>query len=119
MLSNPSSPLLANTDMVHSNERTVNRRASHNQAKNQQSVNAKPTKRRTATVGEINTNHWENIREKYLSEGYTPETVVKRFMKGIFELSSVLPKYHMVCDVSQVFNYFGAFPLPEELELKT
>ena len=36
---------------------------------------------------------------------------VKRFMKGIFELRPKFPIYHMIWDVTEVFNYFINLPV--------
>lgn len=44
--------------------------------------------------------------------------IVKRFMKGVFQLKPVFPKYTMVWDVNKVFNLFRTFSAPEELSLK-
>ena len=43
---------------------------------------------------------------------------VKRFMKGVFELRPTFPKYHMIWDVSKVFNYFRNLPVMSNLTLK-
>ena len=43
---------------------------------------------------------------------------VKRFMKGIFELRSTFPKYHMIWDVRKVFNYFRNLPVMSILTFK-
>ena len=43
---------------------------------------------------------------------------VKRFMKGIFELKPVFPKYSMIWDVNKIFDYFRSLPSPSFLDLK-
>ena len=43
---------------------------------------------------------------------------VKRFMKGIFELRRAFSKYHMICDVREVFNYIRNLPVMSNLTLK-
>ena len=43
--------------------------------------------------------------------------LVKRFMKGVFELRPVMPKYSTIWDVKIVFNYFRQLPSPSELTL--
>jgi len=44
--------------------------------------------------------------------------IVKRFMKGIFELRPALPRYNSIWDLSIVFNYFRGKPSAPELTLK-
>jgi len=44
--------------------------------------------------------------------------IVKRFMKGIFELHPALPRYKSIWDVSIVFNYFRKRPSASDLNLK-
>ena len=44
--------------------------------------------------------------------------VVKRFMKGMFELRPTFPKYHTIWDVRKVFNYFKTLPVMSNLTLK-
>ena len=44
--------------------------------------------------------------------------IVKRFMKGIFELRPALPRYKSIWDVSIVFNYFRKRPSASDLNLK-
>ena len=43
---------------------------------------------------------------------------VKRFMKDIFELWPIFPKYHTVWDVKKVFNYFRNLPVISDLTFK-
>ena len=45
--------------------------------------------------------------------------LVKRFMKGIFELRSTFPKYKSIWDVNIVFSYLRKQPAIQELTLKT
>ena len=44
--------------------------------------------------------------------------LVKRFMKGIFSLKPVFPKYSMIWDVNKLFDYFRSLPSPSFLDLK-
>ena len=44
--------------------------------------------------------------------------LVKRFMKGIFELRPALPRYNSIWDVGVVFSYFRGRPSASELKLK-
>ena len=44
--------------------------------------------------------------------------IVRRFMKGIFELRPALPRYKSIWDLSVVFNYFRGRPSAPELSLK-
>ena len=44
--------------------------------------------------------------------------VVKRFMKGVFQLKPRFPKYSKVWDVNNVFEFFRKLKPPEELPLK-
>lgn len=48
--------------------------------------------------------------------GSTP--LVKRYMKGLFEMSPVVPKTYSVWDVSCVFAYMRSLPLPAAQPLK-
>ena len=43
---------------------------------------------------------------------------VKRFMKDIFELRPIFPKYHIIWDVKKVINYFRNLPVISDLTLK-
>ena len=43
---------------------------------------------------------------------------VKRFMKDIFELRPIFPKYHIIWDVKKIFNYFRNLPVISDLTLK-
>ena len=56
------------------------------------------------------------IRVKNNTWGKLP--VVKKYMKGIFESEAVFPKYNIIWNVSNVFNFFRHMPLPHELGLK-
>ena len=44
--------------------------------------------------------------------------IVKRYMKGLFELSPVMPKVYFVWDVHTVFSYMRSFPSPSGQSLK-
>ena len=44
--------------------------------------------------------------------------LVKRFMKGVFELDPHFPRYKFVWDVSILFNYFRSLNAPEHLSLE-
>jgi len=44
--------------------------------------------------------------------------LVKRFMKGIFELRPALPRYKSTWDLSTVLNYFRSGPVVDKLSLK-
>lgn len=44
--------------------------------------------------------------------------IVRRFMKGVFELRPALPRYKSIWDLSIVFNYFRGRPSAPELSLK-
>ena len=44
--------------------------------------------------------------------------IVRKYMKGIFELKPVFPKYTVIWNVSKVFNYFRAMVPPWQLTLK-
>ena len=44
--------------------------------------------------------------------------IVRRFMKGLFELRPVLPRYKSIWDLNIVFSYFRGRPAAQELSLK-
>ena len=44
--------------------------------------------------------------------------VVKRFMKGVFQLRPSLPRHHSIWDVKQIFDFFRSQPPVDELSLK-
>ena len=44
--------------------------------------------------------------------------IVRRFMKGLFELCPALPRYKSIWDLNIVFNYFRGRPAAPELSLK-
>ena len=44
--------------------------------------------------------------------------IVRRFMKGLFELRPALPRYKSIWDLNIVFNYFRGRPAAPELSLK-
>lgn len=44
--------------------------------------------------------------------------IVKRFMKGVFELRPALPRYKSTWDLSTVLNYFRGGQVASELSLK-
>ena len=56
------------------------------------------------------------ILSDHLTWGSLP--IVKRFMKGIYELKPTFPRYHMIWDVHKVFNFFRTLPQPADLDLK-
>ena len=43
--------------------------------------------------------------------------LLKRFMKGIFELRPVFPKYHTTWDLSILFNYFRSMDYQSKLSI--
>ena len=43
--------------------------------------------------------------------------LVKRLMKGIFELKPPMPRYSVIWDVNIVLDYLKNFPLHEEMPL--
>lgn len=55
--------------------------------------------------------------EGNLSFGKLP--LVKRLLKGVYELRPVFPKYTFIWDVKTVFEYFRSLPEPDKLNLKT
>ena len=44
--------------------------------------------------------------------------LVKRFLKGVFEQKSSLPRYETIWDVSQVLNHLRSYPPVEDISLK-
>ena len=56
------------------------------------------------------------FQENGLPSGEHP--LIRRFLKGIFELRPSLPKYSFIWDVNEVFTYFKTFPALENVSLK-
>ena len=56
------------------------------------------------------------FQENGLPMGEHP--LIRRFLKGIFELRPSLPKYNFIWDVNKVFTYFKTLPALENVSLK-
>ena len=56
------------------------------------------------------------FQENGLPVGEHP--LIRRFLKGIFELRPSLPKYSFIWDVNKVFTYFKTFPALENVSFK-
>ena len=50
------------------------------------------------------------------SDTFGKQAIVKRFMKGVFELRPSLPRYHLTWNINVLFQYFRTMPHQRELK---